>query len=132
MSFCLAAGFLLAGVVAPAVAQESGPIVHDAEYYIIEAQNGQAWAAEDEELDARLAELRERYGTPLNIVHYMWDDQPFGAVGIPAMQRIRGYETPRLNRMAEEGMLFTRMYTEPSCTPTRAAAWTHRVQRNCG
>jgi arylsulfatase len=54
----------------------------------------------------------------------MWDDQPLGAVGIPALQQIRGYSTPNLNQMAAEGMLFTRMYTEPSCTPSRAAAMT--------
>lgn len=58
-------------------------IVHDAEYYILEAQNGKVWAVEDGELDKKLAELREEYGTPPNIVHFMWDDQPFGAVGIP-------------------------------------------------
>ena len=104
---------------APLLAKD---MVHDAEYYILEAQNGKVWAVEDEQLDAKLAELREEYGTPPNLVHLMWDDQPFGAVGIPAMQKIRGYETPTLNRMADEGMLFTRMYTEPSCTPTRAAA----------
>ncbi|MDW4551722.1 sulfatase-like hydrolase/transferase [Defluviimonas sp. D31] len=98
-------------------------IVHDAEYYILEAQNGEVWKVEDQELDQKLAELREKYGQPPNIVHFMWDDQPFGAVGIPAMQQIRGYRTPNLNQMAAEGMLFTRMYSEPSCTPTRAAAW---------
>lgn len=97
-------------------------MVHDAEYYILEAQNGKVWAVEDGELDDKLAALRKKHDTPPNLVHLMWDDQPFGAVGIPAMQKIRGYETPHLNRMAEEGMLFTRMYTEPSCTPTRAAA----------
>ena len=97
-------------------------LVHDAEYYILEAQNGKVWAVEDGELDEKLLALRKKYGSPPNLVHLMWDDQPFGAVGIPAMQKIRGYETPNLNRMAEEGMLFTRMYTEPSCTPTRAAA----------
>lgn len=115
--------WLLVGVaVAPRVGAQE--IVHDAEYYILEAQNGQVWEVEDGELDAKLAEVRERYGTPPNIVHLMWDDQPFGSVGIPALQRIRGYETPQLNRMADEGMLFTRMYSEPACTPTRAAAWT--------
>ena len=51
-------------------------IVHDAEYYILEAQNGKIWAVEDGELDKKLAELREEYKNPPNIVHYMWDDQP--------------------------------------------------------
>jgi len=107
-------------------------IVHDAEYYILEAQNGKKWAVEDGDIDKKLAELREKYGAPPNIVHFLWDDQPFGAVGIPAMQAIRGYETPHLNAMAEEGMLFTRMYTEPSCTPSRAAVLTGQLARRTG
>ena len=107
-------------------------IVHDAEYYILEAQNGKVWEVEDGQLDAKLAELREKYGQPPNIVHFMWDDQPFGSVGIPGYQPIRGYTTPQLNKMAAEGMLFTRMYSEPSCTPTRAAALTGQLARRTG
>ena len=30
-------------------------IVHDAEYYIIEAQNGERWRADDKKIDARTA-----------------------------------------------------------------------------
>jgi arylsulfatase len=107
-------------------------IVHDAEYYILEAQNGKVWAVEDQELDQKLAELKKKYRTPPNIVHFMWDDQPFGAVGIPAMQDMRGYKTPELNKMAAEGMLFTRMYTEPSCTPSRAASLTGQLALRTG
>ncbi|MGH7382494.1 MAG: sulfatase-like hydrolase/transferase [Candidatus Methylomirabilales bacterium] len=111
--------------IQPAFAQAGkSRIVHDAEYYILDAQHGQKWAVEDKELDKKLAELRKKFGTPPNIIHLMWDDQPMGAVGIPALQQIRGYSTPKLNQMAAEGMLFTRMYTEPSCTPSRAAAVT--------
>lgn len=98
--------------------------VHDAEYYILEAQNGKKWAVEDGDIDKKLAELKKKYKTAPNIIHFMWDDQPVGAVGIPALQKLRGYETPVLNKMAAEGMLFTRMYTEPGCTPTRAASLT--------
>ncbi|MCJ7755292.1 MAG: sulfatase-like hydrolase/transferase [Thermoanaerobaculales bacterium] len=119
-------GLLVAGTVA------AGGIVHDAEYYILEAQNGKVWEVEDGQLDAKLAELREKYGQPPNIVHFMWDDQPFGSVGIPGYQDIRGYKTPQLNQMAAEGMLFTRMYSEPSCTPTRAAALTGQLARRTG
>jgi arylsulfatase len=101
-------------------------IVHDAEYYILEAQNGEAWAAEDTALDAKLAELRKQYGTPPNIIHVMWDDTSFGDVGIPAISKVRGFETPSINRMADEGIMFTRMYTEVGCTPSRAAVLTGR------
>ena len=102
------------------------PIVHDAEFYIIEAQNGKKWSQQDKAIQERLAELRKKYGKPPNIIHIMWDDTSFGDVGIPAINKIRGFQTPNLNKMAEDGILFTRMYTEPSCTPTRAAALTGR------
>ena len=108
---------------APTGARE---IVHDAEYYILEAQNGEKWAAEDAELDTRLAELRQKHGGPPNIIHIMWDDTSYGDVGIPEIQKIRGYETPHINRLADEGILFTRMYTEVGCTPSRAAVMTGR------
>jgi len=106
--------------------QAEDKIVHDAEYYILEAQHGEKWTAEDKELDKKLAELKKRYGTSPNIIHIMWDDTPVGEIGIPAIQKVRGFETPNMNRMAEEGMLFMRMYTEPSCTPSRAAVITGR------
>ena len=38
--------------------------VHDAEYYVVEVQNKEKWAAEDKDLDARLASLRQKHGTP--------------------------------------------------------------------
>ena len=41
-----------------ATGAEAAEIVHDAEYYILEVQNGERWAAEDEILDAKLAALR--------------------------------------------------------------------------
>ena len=69
-----------------ATAQEG--IVHDAEYYVLEAQNGKKWRTEDARLQQRLAELREKHGTPPNIVHIMWDDTAYGDVGIPAIQKV--------------------------------------------
>ena len=101
-------------------------VVHDAEYYVLEAQNGDRWKAEDAALDQRLAELRKKYKTPPNIIHIMWDDTAFGDVGIPAIQKVRGFETPNLNQMAREGIMFTRFYTEVGCTPSRAACMTGR------
>jgi len=126
LAFLLAAG--------AAWATENGKIVHDAEYYILEAQNGERWAAEDREIDKKLAELRMKYGQPPNIVYILWDDTAFGAAGFPGLQKNFGYETPNMNKMAAEGINFTRMYTEPSCTPTRAAVLTgrHPVRHGMG
>ena len=40
------------------------PIVHDSEYYILNAQHREKWAVEDKELDAKMAELRN---TPVGV-----------------------------------------------------------------
>jgi len=110
----------------------AGEIIHDAEHYVLEAQHGEQWAAEDTELDQKLAELRERFGRPPNIIHVMWDDTAYGDVGIPAIQSVRGLDTPNLNTLAEEGILFSHMYTEVGCTPSRAAVVTGRLAVRSG
>ncbi|KUJ79200.1 MULTISPECIES: sulfatase-like hydrolase/transferase [Microbulbifer] len=112
----------------------SAEVVHDAEYYILKLQNGDKWQEEDRELDRRLQQLRQKYGRPPNIVYLLWDDTAFGAVGFPALQKNFGYTTPNFNQMAAEGINFTRMYSEPSCTPTRAAFLTgrHPVRHGMG
>lgn len=107
-------------------AVHANEIIHDAEHYILHAQSGERWAVEDKDLDAKLAELEERFGTKPNIIHFMWDDTPVGDVGIEEIQKVRGFATPVMNQMAKDGANFMRMYTEPSCTPTRAAALTGR------
>ena len=118
----LQAAFLFA---AP-IAVNAEEIVHDAEFYILKNQNGEKWAEQDKELDAKLAALEETFGRPPNIVYILWDDQQVGAIGNAMVQKNLGYETPRINAMAAEGMNFARMYSEPSCTPTRAAFLTGR------
>jgi arylsulfatase len=107
-------------------------IIHDAEHYILEAQHGEKWATEDKALDKRLAELKKKFGTPPNIIHIMWDDMAVGEVGIPEIQAVRGFKTPNINKMAEDGINFMRMYTEPACTPTRAAFQTGRYAVRSG
>ncbi len=127
LSSCLAAVFLGVGHLASAA-----DVVHDAEYYILEAQNGKVWAVEDRKLDKKIAELRKKYGRPPNIIHYMWDDQPVMSFGDPLYQQIRGYKTPELNKLASDGMLFSRMYTEPGCTPSRSASMTGQLAIRTG
>jgi arylsulfatase len=108
------------------MAPKTEGFIHDSEYYILDAQHGEKWAVEDKDLDSKLAELREKFGTPPNIVHILWDDTPVGDVAVPMIQKQRGWETPNINKMAAEGINFARMYTEPSCTPSRAAVITGR------
>jgi arylsulfatase len=108
------------------VAFGQSEIIHDAEYYILEAQHGDQWKEQDKGLQKKIKDLEKKYGTPPNIVHIMWDDMPVGEIGIPHLQKNRGFETPHMNKFAEEGIYLTRMYTEPSCTPSRAACLTGR------
>ena len=108
-------------------------IVHDTEYYILQAQHGEEWAAADRAVDAKLAAFRERNGgNPPNVLYILVDDLGFGDMGIPELNAIRGYSTPHMNKFADQGMRFARMYTEPSCTPTRVAFMTGRQPHRNG
>jgi arylsulfatase len=128
----LLAALLTSPVLLFASAASSKDIVHDAEYYVLEAQHGDDWAAQDVEIRKRLAALKEKHGTRPNIIHIMWDDTALGEVGIPEIQSVRGFKTPNMNQMAEDGINFMRMYTEPSCTPSRAASITGRYAVRSG
>ena len=118
--------FVISAALLGSATVQAADIVHDSEFYILQAQYEDAWEAQDRELDRKLKALRDKHGKPPNIIHIMWDDTGVGEIGIPEIQKVRGWETPNLNQMAEEGINFMRMYTEPSCTPSRAAAMTGR------
>ena len=65
---------LLATSVFAAHAWAEKPLIHDAEYYVLEAQNGARWQADDEKISARLAEFRQKNGgKPPNIVYILLD-----------------------------------------------------------
>ena len=122
--FCLAA-------TSTAFAAEK--IVHDTEYYILQAQNAEKWAADDKAVDEKLAEFKKKNnGKPPNILYILIDDLGFGDMGIPELNAIRGFKTPHVNKFADESMRMARMYTEPSCTPTRVAFMTGRQPHRNG
>ncbi|MCP4303515.1 MAG: sulfatase, partial [bacterium] len=57
-------------------------IVHDAEYYILEAQHRDAWQLDDKNVEAKLADFRQRNGgKPPNILYVLVDDLSFGEMG---------------------------------------------------
>ena len=123
---------LVLSLAGNALAKGPSKIIHDAEYYILKAQHGDTWATQDAEVDAKLKMLREKYGAPPNIIHIMWDDTAVGEIGVPQIQASRGFKTPNMNKFAAEGQYYSRMYTEPSCTPTRAAFQTGRLAVRSG
>ena len=61
--------------------------------------------------------------TPPNVVVFLVDDagvEVFGCYGGES------YETPRIDQMAREGVLFTRCHSQPLCTPSRVKLLTGR------
>ena len=101
-------------------------IIYDAEYQKIYNQHKAEWNTEDMALKEQLAALETKMGKKPNIIYFMWDDAAYGRVGHPMLSKLTGIDTPNIDQMAREGMTLTRMYTEPSCTPTRVATLTGR------
>ena len=127
MFFCL-----LLAIHAPQVLSGQA-IVYDAEHYILETQNNEKWVTDDKTVEAKLAAFRAKNGgKPPNIPYILVDDIGFGNLGIPELNAIRGYKTLNINEFARQGMRFARMYTEPSCTPTRVAFMTGRQPHRNG
>ena len=122
-----------AGLLLLAPLANAGGIIHDAEYSILAAQNGESWAADDKTIESKLAEIcKKNGGKPPNIIYILLDDVGFGEVGMDELSVIRGYKTPNISAFAKEGLSLQRMYSEPSCTPTRVAMMTGRYPTRTG
>ncbi|XP_070545918.1 arylsulfatase H-like isoform X2 [Ptychodera flava] len=58
-----------------------------------------------------------------NIVLFLVDDLGYGDLGCYGNETVK---TPNIDRLASEGLKFTRMYSQSACTPSRAALLTGR------
>lgn len=66
----------------------------------------------------------------VNIVLIFMDDMGYGDLGCTGSPLIR---TPRMDAFADEGMMFTQMYSAaPTCTPSRATLLTGRYAQRVG
>lgn len=59
---------------------------------------------------------------PMNVVFILADDLGWADTTLYGHTTL--YETPNLERLAKRGMLFTRSYSSPLCSPTRASILT--------
>jgi len=64
--------------------------------------------------------------TKPNVVVMMVDNLGWGELGVYGGGELRGAPTPRLDKLAEEGMRLQNFNVEPQCTPTRSAFMTGR------
>ena len=67
-----------------------------------------------------------------NIVFMMADNLGYGDLGAYGGGEVRGMPTPRIDRLAGEGLRFTQFLVEPGCTPSRAATMTGRYSTRSG
>jgi len=61
-----------------------------------------------------------------NVVVMMVDNLGWGELGVYGGGELRGAPTPRLDKLAQEGMRLLNFNVEPQCTPTRSAFMTGR------
>jgi len=61
-----------------------------------------------------------------NVVFIMMDNLGWGEIGVYGGGELRGAPTPRLDRLADEGMRLLNFNVENQCTPSRSALMTGR------
>lgn len=71
-------------------------------------------------------------GSKPNILLIISDDTGYGDLGAYLGGEARGMPTPNLDKLADDGMMFTHFYAQPSCTPGRAAMQTGRIPNRSG
>jgi len=71
-------------------------------------------------------------GDKPNILLIVSDDTGWGDLGPYLGGEGRGMPTPAFDKLADEGMIFTNFYGQPSCTPGRAAIQTGRIPNRSG
>ena len=69
---------------------------------------------------------------PPNILFIVSDDTGYGDTGPYLGGEARGMQTPNIDQLAKDGMMFTHFYAQPSCTPGRAAMQTGRIPNRSG
>jgi len=67
-----------------------------------------------------------------NVVFMLADNMGYGDLGAYGGGETRGFQTPRIDKLAGEGLRFTQFLVEPGCTPTRAALLTGRYSIRAG
>ena len=64
---------------------------------------------------------RLRGGSKPNILFILADNTGYGDLEVYGGGELRGAPTPRIDRLAAEGLRLTQFLVEPACTPSRAA-----------
>jgi arylsulfatase A-like enzyme len=76
--------------------------------------------------------LAQSQGGKPNILFILNDNTGFGDIGVYGGGEYRGAPTPRIDRLASEGIMLRQFLVEPGCTPSRAALMTGRYSIRSG
>src|SRR5260370_22616922 len=71
-------------------------------------------------------------GKKPNILFILVDNLGYGELGVYGGGALRGAPTPRIDKLASEGLRLTNMNTEPQCTPSPSAILTGRYAIRSG
>ena len=80
----------------------------------------------------KLKSLHKKSGRKPNILILLADDMGWGDPGAFGGGVAIGAPTPTIDRMAAEGLKLTSVYSQPTCTPSRAALMTGRIPTRSG
>jgi len=80
----------------------------------------------------KLAALEKKFGRKPNILILLVDDMGWGDAGAFGGGLLIGAPTPNIDRLAAGGLKLLSVYSQPSCTPSRAALMTGRIPTRSG
>lgn len=81
---------------------------------------------------AKLADFEKKTGRKPNILLLLVDDMGWGDPGAYGGGIAVGAPTPKMDMLARQGLRLTSAYSQPTCTPTRAAILTGRIPTRSG
>lgn len=88
--------------------------------------------AQQEEVTRKLAALRARTGRAPNVLIFLVDDMGWGDCGPYGGGMLIGAPTPNIDALAAGGLKLYSCYSQPTCTPSRAAIITGRIPTRSG
>ncbi|GAA5123311.1 arylsulfatase [Luteolibacter yonseiensis] len=80
----------------------------------------------------KLAALEKRFGRKPNILIVLVDDMGWGDPGCFGGGLLIGAPTPNIDKLATGGLKLLSVYSQPTCTPSRAALMTGRIPTRSG
>ena len=86
----------------------------------------------DAEASTKLKALEKKTGRKPNILIFFVDDMGWGDPGVYGGGAAIGAPTPNIDNLARNGLMMTSAYSQPSCTPSRAAFQTGRLPQRTG